>query len=287
MVKIISIMAIWDEQNMVALSLQSTKDIVYEYIVVLKPGIDQTKEILEQCKEKWNLNMKIIESDLKLRAARKYAHDLTKEYADYYLIQDGDEVYFTTTELQRLGRKTILDLIAEGYDFACTAMIYLKDELTKTQEFMTWLTPHPFFFKNLPDVFWPEQGDMPWYDPNLGRNVYNQGEQIEPFKFDCVIKNHRRVFLRDVFTQWHDSDFEGSIEDYANLHHPIVQYYREKINPNLTLDEIIELERTRKYLFDDYSPEKYYAYPEVIRAALEKGLTRGIESLNQLELIFE
>ena len=34
--KIISVMAVWDEQNMIALSIESTKDIIYEYIILIK-----------------------------------------------------------------------------------------------------------------------------------------------------------------------------------------------------------------------------------------------------------
>ena len=54
--KIISIMAVWDEQNMIGLSIASTKDIVYQYIVLIQKGIDKTREVLEYCKKLWNLN---------------------------------------------------------------------------------------------------------------------------------------------------------------------------------------------------------------------------------------
>ena len=42
--KIISIMPVWDEQNMIALSLYSSKNFITEYIIILQKGIDKTKE---------------------------------------------------------------------------------------------------------------------------------------------------------------------------------------------------------------------------------------------------
>jgi glycosyltransferase involved in cell wall biosynthesis len=47
--KIISIMPVWNEQRMIALSIASTKDIVYQYIVLIKKSTDdKTKGILER-----------------------------------------------------------------------------------------------------------------------------------------------------------------------------------------------------------------------------------------------
>ena len=71
--KIVSILPVWDEQNMIGLSIASTKDIVYQYIVLIQKGIDKTREVVEYCKKIWNLNIIIIESELKLRERKKYA----------------------------------------------------------------------------------------------------------------------------------------------------------------------------------------------------------------------
>ena len=56
---------------MIALSLYSTKNIVTEYIIIIQPGIDKTLEVINDCKNLWNLNIKFIESDLKLRYKRE------------------------------------------------------------------------------------------------------------------------------------------------------------------------------------------------------------------------
>ena len=69
-IKIISIMAVWDEQNMIGLSIASTKDIIYQYIILIKKGIDKTREVIEYCRKIWNLNIIIIETELKLRKCR-------------------------------------------------------------------------------------------------------------------------------------------------------------------------------------------------------------------------
>jgi hypothetical protein len=165
--KIVSIMPVWDEQNMIGLSIASTKDIVYQYIVLIKKGIDKTREVVEYCKKIWNLNMIIIESDLKLRERKKYAIEISKDYADYYLLQDGDEIFFTDTD-EINDCKNILKLIEDGYTFGLTSIVFLEKDLIHTakDENQNWLVPHPFFFKNTSDIFWPNKGDMPWYDPN-------------------------------------------------------------------------------------------------------------------------
>ena len=212
--KIVSIMPVWDEQNMIALSIYSSKSIVYQYIVLIQKGIDKTREVVEYCKKIWNLNMIIIESDLKLRERKKYAIEISKDYADYYLLQDGDEIFYTNTNSLN-DVKNILNLINEGYTFGLTSIIFLEKDLLHTtkDEKCTWLVPHPFFFKNLPDIYWPNVGDMPSYDPTqIYHKIFNTGEKNIPFKFDAKIKNFRRCFLRDVFTQWHDSNYENNIE---------------------------------------------------------------------------
>ena len=122
--KIISIMPVWDEQNMIGLSIASTKDIVYQYIILIQKGIDKTREVVEYCKKLWNLNMIIIESELKLRERKKYAIEISKKYADYYLLQYGDEIFFTNSELEN-DSKNILKLINEGYTFGYTSIIFL------------------------------------------------------------------------------------------------------------------------------------------------------------------
>ena len=211
--KIVSIMAVYDEQNMIALSIESTKDLVYEFIIIMKEGIDKTEEVIKIVKKKWNLNIKLIKSDLILREARKYAFKLAKDYADYYLIQDGDEIYYTENDLKSQNRETITDLIDNGYDFCLTSMINLKTDLKHTYKvdkihnppwYSAWLIPHPFLIKNIDNIVWNEnEGDLP--SENNFKKIYNTGNQRNPFKFDCVIKNKYRTYFRYSFTQWHDS----------------------------------------------------------------------------------
>ena len=69
-------MPVWDEQNMIGLSIASTKSIVYQYIVLIQKGTDKTREVVKYCRDKWNLNMIIIESELKLRERKKYAIEI-------------------------------------------------------------------------------------------------------------------------------------------------------------------------------------------------------------------
>ena len=300
--KLISIMAVWDEQNMIALSIESTKDIVYEYIVLIKKGTDKTKEVVEWCKNEWNLNIRIIETDIKLREARKLAVELTKDYADYYLIQDGDEIYFTEDELKKLDRETITDLMDQSYDHCESTIIYLYHDLLHTKIDNTWLNPHPFLIKNLPELFWPEHGDLPYLRYNWSSKKYKlyntdidykwdngkcepELKEKRPFKFDCNIKNYARLFKRLVFTAWHDGNYDCSIETFRYNNDSRCEWYRKNIKAESNLDEIISFyEKNEKLNFIElYDESKYYIYPEIIKKYIKSGLIRGINDMKDIQ----
>jgi hypothetical protein len=293
--KIISIMPVWDEQNIIGLSIASTKDIVYQYVILLQKGVDKSREVIEYCRNLWSLNIIIIDTEIKLREKRKMAIDITKEYADYYLIQDADEIYYTNTDKTNDTNK-ILDLIENGFTFCYTSILFLEKTFihTSKDETLTWMTPHPFLFKNLPDIYFPNVGDMPLYDPNKTyHKIFNTGQKNNPFKMDCKIKNFRRIFLREVFTQWHDSDFEGSIEEYADKNHHTILWYRENVDKNMSLDEIINTYKLHLESNDEenfkwqrkYIEEEYYEYPEIIKRCIELNLLKGIDNINDLKYL--
>ena len=292
--KIVCIMPVWDEQNMIGLAIASSKDIVYQYIVLIQKGIDKTREVVEYCKKIWNLNMIIMESELKLRDRKKFAIELTKNYADYYLLQDGDEIFFNNSNMPN-DISQIPKLINEGYTFGLTSIVFLEKTLLHTpkDESQIWLTPHPFFFKNTKDIWWSEVGDMPSYDPNRAyHKVFNTGPKNTPFKFDAKIKNFRRVFLRDVFTPWHDTNYPGSIEEYANENHHTVLWYRENIDNSLSLEEIIiKYEEHLKKSNENYKWHKiydeklYHEYPYIIKKFIEFNKIEGIENLDDLKYL--
>ena len=91
-------MPIWDEQNIIGLALASSRHFVSHYIILIQKCTDKTMEVINYCKKLWNLNIEIINSDKKIRERREFAITISKQYADYYIIQDGDEIFYENTE---------------------------------------------------------------------------------------------------------------------------------------------------------------------------------------------
>ena len=127
---VVSIMAIWDEALILPLSLDSTRHFVDEYIVIHKPGTDNTAEVLQKCIAKWRLKVDYIASDMTLREARLWALNRSKDFADVYLIQDGDEVFYSrgATAVQN----SLPLLYGAGFASIRSKMAYLKYDLKHT-----------------------------------------------------------------------------------------------------------------------------------------------------------
>lgn len=277
-------MPVWDEQNMIALSLYTTKNFVTEYIIILQKGIDKTKEVINYCQNLWNLNITFIESDLKLRYKRELIIQHARSYADYYIIQDGDEVYIDNFENE------LNKLIENGYTFATAPIVLLENDLNHTTDQINniIMPNHPFFFKNLDDIYFPDKGDMPWYNPN--KSYHKIKNYDYPLKFDCKIKNFKRKFFREMFTEWHDNDNNLNLEEYCDRYHYSVIWYRKNINQNLTLDEIIQLCEidNKNNLFKwniIYDENKYYKKPSIIEEFIKLNKNFGIEVIDDLKYL--
>lgn len=275
-------MPVWDEQNMIALSLYSSKNFITEYIIILQNGIDKTKEVIEYCIKLWNLKVTFIESNLKLRFKRELIMNYAKSYADYYIIQDGDEIF-----VDNFG-KELHYLIKNNYTFATAPIVLLENDLNHTNDNIDniIMPNHPFFFKNLNDIYFPDKGDMPWYDPN--KEYHKIKIYDHPLKFDCKIKNFRRRFLREMFTFWHESNSILSLEEYSDIHHHSVKWCRENINKNLSLNEIIEIleKEDKKNIFrwnQIYDEKLYYIRPYIIKYFININKKQGIENLYDLK----
>lgn len=284
MKKIISIMPVWDEQNMIGLSLYSSKNFITEYIIIIQKGIDKTKEVIDYCQKLWNLNITFIESDLKLRYKRELIINHARSYADYYIIQDGDEIFVDNFE------KELETLIRDDITFATAPIVLLENDLNHTTDNPEniIMPNHPFFLKNLEDIYFPSSGDMPWYDPNKDYHKIKNYEY--PLKFDCKIKNYTRKFLREMFTSWHDSNYQLSLKEYCNEYHYSVIWYRKNINSCLTLQEIIKLceEENKRNIYKwntIYDENKYFKKPEIIQKFIKSEKYFGIETLNDLYLL--
>ena len=285
--KIICIMPIWDEQNIIGLALASSRHFISHYIILVQKCTDKTMDVINYCKKLWNLNIEIINSDKKIRERRDHAIKISKQYADYYIIQDGDEIFYENTENE------INNLIEQDITFSTAPIVFLENDFehTANKEENIIMPCHPFFFKNLNDIYFPNFGDMPWYNPNLTYHKFKEFKN--PLKFDCKIKNFRRNFLREVFTPWHDEDNTCSIEEYALKNHHSIKWYRENIDANENnLEKMISVFE-KEYKKDEfkwnlkYNENKYYKYPYIINFMIKKNKLKGIETLNDLEILDE
>lgn len=283
--KIICIMPVWDEQNMIGLALASSRHFIYEYIIIIQEGVDKTREVIDYCKKLWNLKITILESNLKLRYKRELIMNYAKKYADYYILQDGDEIFCDHAQDE------IEKLIKDNVTFSTSPIVFLENDLnhTTTKDEDIIMVNHPFFFKNYPDIYFPKSGDMPWYNPNYSYHSIKHFKH--PLKFDCKIKNYRRLFLREMFTPWHENEKEQmSIEEYCDKNHYHVLWYRENIDANLSLENIIkkcqeDYEKNKFKWNKIYDEEKYYKKPKIITFFIEKNKLNGIEHLEDLELL--
>jgi len=285
--KIICIMPVWDEQNIIGLALASSHNFITEYIILVQKCTDKTIEVINYCRSLWNLNIKIIHSEKKIRERREDAIKITKKYADYYIIQDGDEIFYENT------KNEINKLIEQDITFSTAPIVFLENDFkhTANKEENIIMPCHPFFFKNVDDIYFPNFGDMPWYNPNT--NYHNFKEFKNPLKFDCKIKNFRRNFLREVFTPWHDEVNTCSIEEYALKNHHSIKWYRKNIDvEENNLEKMIHVFE-EEYKKDEfkwnliYNENKYYKYPFIINFMIQKNKLKGIESLQDLEFLDE
>ena len=129
---VVAIMCLWDEALTLPLALDSTRHFVNEYVVVHKIGMDNTAEVLERCVAKWGLKVRYFVSDMPLRAARLFAVNLTQDYADVYIIQDGDEVFYSSGETAI--QNSLRLLYGAGYGMVMSKMVYLKQNLVSTMK---------------------------------------------------------------------------------------------------------------------------------------------------------
>jgi len=277
MTSIACIMCVWNEENMIPLALDSTRSMVEKYFICNKPAYDNTKNIIFECKKRWNLNIDYTESEEKLRSARRtLTEKAISEGFTYILIQDGDEIFYNEGPTNI---KNIVKMLGT-YNGIDSKMICLYKRLDETipedNNKLKWhgysnnsieLVPHPTFFRSKAYTGYPNtKGDMPSYkDPKL---IYHW-----PFKFDCKVKTPIRMFLRRHFTAWHDGNTNETIEEYTLR----CDEYTKKFlinHPNATLYDIAEsYYNTIKSV--KYDRERYFPYPSVIQKYINNGYVFG------------
>lgn len=285
---VVAIMCLWDEALTLPMALDSTKHFIDEYVVIHKAGTDNTREILRRCEEMWNLNITYIPSNMTLKNARQHAIHLTKDYADMFVIQDGDEVFYDSGPTAIQNSKQFLFSVDNPFDLIVSKIVYLKHMLNSTQidrykagapgkkfgyvSNRIILIPHPTIFRNdvskliiTPDL----ADDVPWFD---GRELILHN----PWKFDVSIKHPLRTFLREHFGAWSRAGSPTTIEEWTNENS---EFHRNCVLGNRSKS----LEETSKIYVDEvmtknlqpYSEIEWYRYPTAIKKYIDAGLMRG------------
>lgn len=243
------VMCVWNEQTMVPLALESTKDFVSRYIIVDKNG--KTSPIIEKYADLWNLNIEIyVKPKMSLREARLFAASKITE--PWILIQDGDEVFHTDGETEISNLRHHMN--KENVIF-CTRMTVLMGDLKHTRNSTPFQPPHKFLIHNNGTVKGGiAQDDIPDSDSYL---ITLNGI----WKFNCIIKDPKRQYLRKFWDQWcKDTD---SYKKYPDIE----DYVREELGINT--DEEYETwykEKTESLI--PYDEERFGDYPAVIRRQL-------------------
>ncbi len=286
---VVAVMCLWDEALTLPLALDSTRHFVNEYVVVHKIGMDNTAEVLERCVAKWGLKVRYFVSDMPLRAARLFAVNLTQDYADVYIIQDGDEVFYSSGETAI--QNSLRLLYGAGYGMVMSKMVYLKQNLVSTMKDSytpgssnKWgghtangimLVDHPTIFLNIPGaiVINPDLGiDVPELKGSYDRVTFHR-----PWKFDVSIKHPLRDFLRGSFLDWSRAGSPGTIEEFAAKYNP---QHLDAVRAGLStsLEESAALRAmvlTRQ--LQKYSEVEWFPYPDAIRKYVDVGRLRGYE----------
>ena len=233
---VVCILCTWDEERMISLALESSKDFVSRYIVVDKNGSTIPK--IRECIDRWNLSTDIyVKPELGLRESRGFA--LTKvEDEDWILVQDGDEVFHTdgpsaiSTLRQYMNRPNVV---------YCARLVNLVDTFHTTIEKCPVLDPHPFLYHN--------NGTVRLHPNSKGDQFTARSWLIGLpliYKFNCAIKSHIRQVYRSKGREWHDTDTDLLLKEYVDA-----KYNVSKEVPKWNLVK--------------YDESKWGQYPDLVR----------------------
>lgn len=262
MTSVAGIMCTWNESRMAPLAIESIQDFVDELIVVDNDSTDGTREVIKETADRFHLDTVIYNKpDLRLRHARLFAIKQTD--CDWLLICDGDEVFHTDGPNSIENLREYMDTPNQ---LVRSPMRYLYLDLEHTHLNRVELPPHKTLYPNDETIEqMPEQRDLPAYSGGSVSLDY-------PMKFNCGVKDHERIYLREkVWYEWSkEVETDLSIREYA----------KQKFDLD-TLDEMVaNFIESRKESPNvvEYDPDEYGYIPEVIRNYINDGQIRGYNS---------
>lgn len=288
---VVAVMALWEEAYVLPLAIDSTRHVVSEYVVVHKQGNDDTLKVLHQCIDRWGVRVQYYQSSMTLRQAREFAMHVSNSYADIFVVQDGDEVFYSN------GPSNILNAIRliaqDATDALLSKMVYLKHDLMHTLKDSyqpgkpgKWgghpangimLIPHVTLFRNAPGLtIMPNdlREDVPAI--RSGRSL----TMHDPWKFDVSIKNPVRELLRQSFLEWSHAGSPGTIEEFALTHsYYHLQYVKEGRSTSLQESAVLYMKEVVVAFLQVYDPEEWFPYPAAIQKYVDAGFIRAFEGV--------
>ena len=299
---VVAIMALWDEALTLPLAIDSSRHFVDEYFVIHKVGTDNTADVLRKCQEKWSLRVQYMASNMTLRNARMHVIRATRDYADLYLVQDGDEIMYHRGPTALSAAFSLI--YGAGYNMIQGKQVYLKHNLVSTYKDsytpggqFKWgghpangimLIPHPVVFRNIPEqIYFPEAINQD--EPGI------RGSEIlthDPWKFDVSVKHPLREYLRGFWLGWTEAGSPGRIEEWVAAHDSnFIAAAATNANWTLLDSALVLVEHQAAEWLAPYKESEWHTYPDAIKVYIDAGRLRGYDGgeilsveLNEMEL---
>lgn len=287
---VVAIMWLYGDARTLPLALDSSRGFVTQYVIVVRPGIDDTAAVLRACIDKWSLRARVFIGEMTPRQARFFARRVSQHYTQIYLVQDGDEIYY---DAGPTALPNVLRLLRTG-EYRCVAskQVMLKGSLQRAPT--DTYSPggpgkwggHPangivsipllMAFLNGPATVISEPADerRALWDCFAETALLHDVWRFKAFG----VKHPVRLMVHNNMNGWIAAGAPGSPEDFLRQNDP---YYLSLLaaDPSLTLADV-----AARFIAEHgdsgtsmYVESEWWRFPAAIRKYLDAGFVAGYE----------